>query len=197
MYTYTQPDPHEGGDADQQILTPNSHALIGPSRIRSWQRTLSGSDRFSSGSSSSSSSLDDSGEYGLADGHGACAAFTVQLIQTLLGMRGRQQQQQQREEQQRQAWAAAAAAAGETHPLASPHLYPNASEEEAGEVAIHCCEIAGGADAEAVPLQPLLLEGSDVVVLCFDLVRAQLNREVRGWRRIATRGWLNETSVPS
>lgn len=171
----TQPDPHEGGNADQQLLTPNSHALIGPSRIRSWQRTLSRSD---SSSSSSSSSLDDSGEYGLADGHGTCAAFTVQLIQTLLGMRGRQQQ---REEQERQAWAAvaAAASAGEAHPLASPHLYPNASEEEAGEVAVHCVEVAGGSDAEAVPLQPLLLEGSDVVVLCFDLVRAQLNREVR------------------
>lgn len=176
MDTRRQPDPQESHDAEQHILTPNSDTrFVGPSRIRSWQRQQALHRPASSSSSSSAGSLDDSGsEYGgLADGHGNCAAFTVQLIQTLLGMRGRQQQHQsQQDEQGRRV-------CFETHPLTSPHLYPNASaEQEVGDVRMHCWEIAGGADAEATPLQPALLEGSDVVVLCFDLVHAQLNREV-------------------
>ena len=102
---------------------------------------------------------DDDSEYGGGRGDQTCSFFTVQLLQTLLGMKGRQQRARKN------------SSAFEEHPLSSPHLFP----QEEGDVTIHCWDLAT-ADA-AVPLQPALLDNSDVVVVCFDLVKAQLNRE--------------------
>jgi len=136
---------------EEGMLTPHS----GDTRLlRGGVSPLTGSDHRGDEETSDDNEYDDNGgsDYN-------CSSFTVQLIQTLFGIKGRQKHVRQM------------SFAFEQHPLASPNLY---SQDDAGDVSISCWDIAT-ADA-AIPLQPVLLEHSDVVLVCFDLVKAILNQ---------------------
>jgi ankyrin repeat protein len=143
-------DPQEAS-REERMLTP--HSSDGRQQ-RGGASSLTGSNHKGEEEMSDDSEYDSSGgsDYNFS-------SFTAQLIQTLLGIKGRQEH------------ARKISSAFEQHPLASPHLY---SQDDAGEVSITCWDIAT-ADA-AVPLQPVLLQHADVVLVCFDLVKAILNQ---------------------
>jgi len=143
-------DPEEA-TREEGMLTPHS----GEGR----QQRGGASSSSTGGIGKKEEELDDDSEYDSSSGNDhTCSSFTVQLIQTLIGMKGRQDARKK-------------SSAFEQHPLSSPHLYP---QDDAGEVSITCWDIAA-ADA-AVPLEPALLEHADVVLVCFDLVKATLNQ---------------------